>query len=173
MTARFLLARNKAAELIEQVGITAAPVSLELIAKHLKAEIHFEPFPGELSGMMHRMDDGTSVIGVNATHPRVRKRFTVAHEIAHLVLHTDEGMHFDESFPISFRNESSSLATDDREIEANQFAAALLMPEAFLKEDVEMFDGTDYEDAVSELAKKYQVSIQAMSIRLGSLGLIA
>ena len=59
------------------------------------------------------------------------------------------------------------------ELEANAFAAALLMPEPFLRDDLQrrtydMFD----ESAVKRLAQKYQVSVQALTIRLMELGLL-
>jgi len=58
---------------------------------------------------------------------------------------------------------------NENEIEANQFAAALLMPPDLLAKDIKPFVGEDVLFAIRKLAKKYKVSEQAMSIRLSSL----
>lgn len=57
---------------------------------------------------------------------------------------------------------------DDDEIEANQFAANLLMPTRFLRRDLQELGAIDVEDAtvIEELAKKYEVSPHAMTLRL-------
>ncbi len=70
------------------------------------------------------------------------------------------------------RDTHSSEGTNVREIEANLFAAELLMPEEFLMRDVKrvcLLDLLD-EEAVKELAQQYKVSAQAMTIRLTTLG---
>ena len=174
MAARFLLAKKKAEELIKKACIVGAPVPLGKIAQLVNAKVQYEPFTGGLSGLMHRNLDGTATIGINVAHAPVRRRFTLAHEIGHVVLHSDEQLHVDQAFPIAFRDEDSGLGTHEIEIEANQFAASLLMPEAFLRQDVFSTEADhDFELVISALAKKYKVSVQAMSIRLNTLGLLA
>jgi Zn-dependent peptidase ImmA (M78 family) len=123
--------------------------------------------------MIHRRPDGTSVIGINSQHHPVRQRFTIAHEIAHLILHKNEVLHVDERYLIGLRSDVSSEATDDREIEANQFAAELLMPEGMLLGDLqELPDELEPESAIKQIAAKYEVSTQAMTIRLHALGVL-
>src|SRR5207245_482886 len=96
-----------------------------------------------------------------------RQRFTIAHEIGHLLLHRGATFHVDEKSPIGFRNDRSSMATDEKEIEANQFAAELLMPRNFLDRDLGgLVEEIEAEEAVDRLARKYQVSVQAMTVRL-------
>ena len=60
------------------------------------------------------------------------------------------------------------------EREANYFAMCLLMPEEWLRRDVEAIGGVDIEDdvAMTKLAKKYKVSVTLMAMRLGQLGAI-
>ena len=124
--------------------------------------------------MVHRQADGVVIIGVNSSHSIGRQRFTTAHELGHLILHKDENLHVDERSPIGFRNEESSLATKDVEIEANQFAAELLMPAELLEKEIAALpDDIEAEDAVVLLADRFQVSEQAMTIRLTSLGVLA
>jgi Zn-dependent peptidase ImmA (M78 family) len=98
---------------------------------------------------------------------------TFAHELGHLLLNTDENLHVDKNFPIGLRNGISGKSIDGKEIEANQFAAALLMPSDFIAEDVRLLTGIDVLIAIRKLASKYRVSEQAMSIRLSVLGYVA
>lgn len=173
MAPRYNLAKRKAQQLLVDANALTAPVSLESVAGRLGARIHYEPYEGEdLSGMAYRQPDGQRVIGVNSLHSQRRQRFTIAHEIGHLVLHASEDLHVDANFPIGFRDGKSSLAIDNKEIEANQFAAELLMPAAWLLRDAQVlhidFEGDD--EAIQELADKYEVSVRAMTIRLSALG---
>ncbi len=174
MTARFSLARRKARDLLRMAKVRRAPIPVEQLARLVRARIHYEPFDGQVSGMVHRKTDGVATIGVNSAHSISRQRFTIAHELGHLVLHEDERLHVDEKAPIGFRNEESSLATKDAEIEANQFAAELLMPaELLAKEIASLPENMEAEDAVHELADRFQVSEQAMTLRLSRLGVLA
>jgi Zn-dependent peptidase ImmA (M78 family) len=168
MAIRFNLARRKARELLKEAGIVEPPIPIEELAKRTKGDIRYEPFRGELSGMRLAQANG-SVIGVNALHPRVRQRFTIAHEIGHLLLHPDDAFHLDESLPIQFRDQRSSTGKDETEVEANQFAAELLMPEEMVRRAVVPWIGKSAEDAIEDLAGKFEVSVQAMTIRLTAL----
>ena len=147
---------------------------IERLARIAGAEIYFEPFEGQLSGMMRRREGRSSIIGVNSNHPLTRQRFTIAHELGHILLHRDETFHVDERPAIRFRDEESSLATSADEIEANQFAAELLMPEFLVKKEVQKLDDEiDSEDAITELADRFAVSEQAMTLRLSRLGILS
>lgn len=173
MAPRFSLARRKATELLRTGQVTTAPVPIEVLAGLVGAVIRYEPFAGQLSGMVHRLQNGGAIIGVNSLHAETRKRFTIAHELGHLVLHTDEDFHIDETFPAKFRDEVSSLAIDDHEIEANQFAAELLMPTFLLADELNEFPfDIESGELAADLARKYCVSVQAMTIRLSSLGVV-
>ncbi len=170
MAPRYSLAKRQAAELVRRARIKKAPVPVEKMAALLDAEIVLQPFSGETSGVVYRNKDGTAVIGVNSSHPIQRQRFTIAHEIGHLLLHADENLHVDKNFPIGLRNAISGKSVNENEIEANQFAAALLMPANLIAKDIQQLIGTDVLIAIRKLARKYRVSEQAMSIRLSTLG---
>lgn len=170
---RYLLARTRANDLLRKGKVNAAPVPVEELAGIVGAEIRFEPYPdGELAGMCLRKSDGTGIIGVNATHPITRRRFTIAHELGHFLLHAD-GVHVDERIPlnpIGLRYGSTSQSADPKEIEANAFAADLLMPLSLLRKEALPSDfGAD--DDIARLAARYDVSVQAMTIRLTTLRL--
>lgn len=158
--------------ILQEQGITSAPVPVERIAKELGAHLRFSPLDDELSGMIY-VKDGTPIVGVNALHHPNRQRFTISHELGHLQLHRTEitkEIHVDKGFPMLMRNAVSATGVNEIEIEANFFAAELLMPESFLaiSLDGEPFD-IDDEGTVSALAKQYKVSASAMRFRLGNL----
>lgn len=163
---------REAPNLVAALGATEPPIAVEDAARLLGAEIRYEPLAGELSGMLF-VDGDRPVIGVNALQGKARQRFTVAHEVGHLVLHDSQQLHIDRGFRLYLRSEVSGQATDRDEIEANRYAAELLMPAEFLIKDVAQLDA-DFGDELSfrRLATRYQVSQQAMIYRLTNLGLI-
>jgi Zn-dependent peptidase ImmA (M78 family) len=173
MALTYTLARRKAKELLRNANIVEAPVPVEELVNHVGARIRMEPFDGEVSGLVYRQKSGRPVIGVNSMHSITRQRFTIAHELAHLVLHKNEELHVDEHPPIRFRDKTSSRAVDRTEIEANQFAAELLMPYDFLTREINQLpDGIPTEEGIRLLAERFIVSEQAMTFRLSGLGLL-
>ncbi|WP_246413020.1 ImmA/IrrE family metallo-endopeptidase [Rhizobium indicum] len=56
------------------------------------------------------------------------------------------------------------------EVEANAFAASLLMPQQFLQQDLrDRFVDVEDEAMIKDLARTYHVSVQAMTIRIATL----
>lgn len=157
-------------EMLVSNSITAAPVPVDVLAKRAGAQVQEHDFKNEISGMLLRTN-GQQIIAVEASQHPVRKRFTIAHELGHLLLHQGEEVRIDTDFRVNLRSSSSSTAEYVEEIEANAFAASLLMPEQFLKRDMHNVDYFDIEDAshVKRLAGLYKVSAQAMTIRLVNL----
>jgi Zn-dependent peptidase ImmA (M78 family) len=157
--------------LLEEHRIQTPPVAVEPIARKLGAEIRYIPFQGkgEISGMVFREEGGRAVIGVNSLHHQNRQRFTIAHEIGHLLLHKHRDVHVDKAL---FRDDVASQATDPNEIAANRFAAELLMPKHLLMADLAQDVDLENEDDLLGLARRYRVSVQALTFRLANLGLI-
>ena len=163
---------EQAYELLDQLGLKRPPVPVEKIAKNLGAVVRYSPLDDEISGMIY-IKKGTPIIGVNSLHHPNRQRFTIAHELGHLVLHRDkiEGtVHVDKVFAVLMRDVDAAAGMDAIEIEANCFAAALLMPEVLLRSSLRsrVLD-IDDEKPLVELAQKFRVSRQAMEFRLGNL----
>jgi len=172
-----------AKKLLDEVGTKSPPVPVKEIAEKLGVKVIFNPHDGDISGALHRNGE-LLVIGVNENDPEVRQRFTIAHEIGHLRLHDDpmhvDRWHYPDKLPSrtvskalqSFlRNTESSQASDPREIEANRFAAALLIPVQFLARSFKSPRPPLKEIDVRSLAEEYQVSQQAMTFRLINLGI--
>jgi len=163
---------ERAQQVLDRLGIKIIPTPVEKIAKALGAQIRFAPFDNELSGMIH-IKDGVPIIGVNSLHHPNRQRFTIAHELGHLDLHSDmitSSVHVDKAFPALMRDENSSTGTEKIEIEANQFASALLMPRALIDEALARRPQFDIEDEgpLEEMARTFRVSQQALLYRIGS-----
>ena len=175
--------RSLVEQLLATHGVRTAAVDVELIAAALNAQIHNETADDNLSGFLIRdVESRRALIGVNSTHSAARKRFTIAHEIGHLLLHEGDVLHVDQregvdlGLRVKRRDPESSLGSDDEEKEANFFAAELLMPTSFLKVDLSDMEADaaqdEDEDIIKALADQYEVSVQAMTFRLTNLGLL-
>lgn len=165
--------QQKVKALLQLADVIEAPIPIEKIARLCGAQLRYVPFEGELSGMLFQVEEQI-IIGINALHSKTRQRFTIAHELGHLQLHSDAPLHVDRNFRVHLRDERSSQAIDQSEIEANAFAAELLMPADMIKRDLNGQEVVDYEDdeLIRGLAENYRVSLQAMIFRLTNLGYI-
>lgn len=167
-------ADTAAAELLSRFGIVAPPVDTQWLAAQLGVIVIPEKMTSDVSGMLLRGED-QNVIGVNADHAPVRQRFTVAHELGHLLLHRGRPLILDTGARVSInrRDGLSSTATDREEIEANRFAAALLAPEKMVRQEVRRSDLLTAEDLVESMARTFNMSRVAMNNRLTNLGVIS
>jgi hypothetical protein len=138
-----------------------APVNVTTIANDLGLNVwELTDLQENISGKLfpdvkHGGKSGYS-IGVNAREAYVRKRFTVAHEIAHFLLHRDQirnGIQEDTFY-------RGGLSTQ-AEVEANKLAADILMPYHLIREI-----SSQGIREIKELAKRFEVSEAAMKIRL-------
>jgi Zn-dependent peptidase ImmA (M78 family) len=152
-----------AAELLSEHPVARLPVAVDDLAEALGIVVVRRKFKdADFSGMLFRGE--REVIGVNQKHHRVRQRFTIAHELGHHVLHPGRELILDAPVRVNFRDRTSSMATDREEIEANAFAAALLMPEPMIRAELDRLP----EDIRRE---RFDVSIVALGFRLINLGL--
>ena len=173
MSAR--LARRRAEQLIESLGVVTLPIDVIEVARRLGARVVEALVPDDVSGMLVR-NGATVIISVKPSDAPTRKRFTIAHEIGHLYLEhqfkSGQHVHVDRGSYVSHRGRRASEGTDPMEVEANQFASALLMPSALLKQRAAAQGDVLGEEEVDALAQEFAVSVQAMTIRLGTLGLL-
>lgn len=164
-----------ARHLLERAGVSAPPIRLEPLVELCGAQLSRQPLQGDISGMVFR-DEGRKVIGVNSSESANRQRFTIAHEIGHLLLHEGRPVIVEKLVRVNLR-ESSGGASDREEREANHFAAELLMPEEMLRAAATELvgDRTLLSDRrfVAELASRFEVSTQAMEYRLVNLRLLS
>lgn len=158
-----------AQRLLDDFVVTRPPIDPAKMAEDLGTPVVYRVMTPDVSGMLIREPSG-SVIGVNAHHAPVRQRFTVAHELGHLHLHPGRPLIVDAAVLVNLRDQVSSLATDREEIEANRFAAALLMPEALVRTELGRLGVIDPDKITKRLARIFSVSEAAMTIRLTNLG---
>lgn len=138
------------------------PVDLNAMADAMGLPVSYKSnFPPNVSGKIarSRMSPCGFVIEINANDPPNRQRFTLAHEIAHYVLHRDLiNSLVDDAL---YRSNLSNVL----ERQANQYAAKLLLPaQAVVRARKNQAD-------LRSLARLFQVSEKAMGIRLGELTL--
>jgi Zn-dependent peptidase ImmA (M78 family) len=170
------VARNEARRVLREFQVSKPPIRVEEIAEALGARIARHRFDGPESGFALR-EGGTWIIGVNIQTSHRRQRFTIAHELGHLLLHEGRPLTVDQAvLRVDLRNHVSSMATDLQEIQANTFAATLLMPEEIVFDHVTSLVRSEIEitrdDLISRLARTFGVSIEAMGYRLINLGIL-
>lgn len=154
---------------LSKLKISAPPVPILSIVKALGIIVRFGPLPDDLSGFLVHENERT-IIGVNSRQAKPRQTFTLAHELGHFVLHPSAN--FVDRKLIFFRDSRSAQAIDIKEMQANEFAANLLMPERFIRgyfknKTVDLED----DDFLANMAKRFGVSTQALTFRVLNLNL--
>lgn len=155
----------KAEETLNDLNIKGTPVPIEEVATRLNLKISRAPSK-DFSGLLIRKD-GHALIGVNSSEAPVRQRFTIAHEIGHFVLHPQK-----DTF-VDYRNgHEKGEPKSPKESQADMFAAALLMPRKnIIKDFNSIVRGLSDDEVRAILARRYDVSEDAMRYRLKNLGL--
>lgn len=162
-------ARQAAIKLLGRHGVDRAPVPVDKLVKAMGISLRYAPLDDGLSGMAFVRGD-QRVIAINTLHHPNRQRFTIAHELAHHVLHekvlSGGDVHVDRV--ILHRDDLAAKGTDRIEVEANAFASELLMPSFLLQgENAAEVDLLD-EAALDRLAKRFKVSMAALQFRLAA-----
>ena len=169
-TVRYKLINEKVESLLAEQKVESAPVKIEKIIDslgiHRAVNTH-----ASVSGAA--IIEGTKrVIIVNAREDHKRQRFTMAHELGHILLHGEQSLNVDTEAVMHFRDFRSKQGESAKEIEANFFAANILMPATLIQDELDsMGIGIGLtDDVIIALAKRFDVSEMAMGIRLGALG---
>lgn len=138
------------------------PLPYRIAADHgiriLEADLY------DISGILKKDAEGW-VIYVNKQDSPTRKLFTVAHELGHFFVHSDRCQEFVDG---EFVTRDDDDKFSETELEANEFAGSLVMPEASVREELDGKDPTDND--IYRLAGKFKVSPLAMAIRLKNIG---
>jgi len=143
----------------------APPVDVEKLAAQLGLLVYRSDLSTEIAGKIVRETSLLSDYSGFAVHinmhdnPR-RQRFTLAHEIAHYVLHRDligDGVTDDAMY--------RSKLGDIYERQANRMAADILMPAPLVRSEYRI------QPAIAPLAQAFNVSMDAMAIRVNELRL--
>lgn len=140
-------------DILAYFHVIAPPVDVFAIARTMGVQL-YEAADVDWAGQIDS-DSTTAICTVRAADPLVRKRFTVAHELGHLMMHRLGRRH---------RDLNLRAGRDLEERQANAFAADLLMPSWLLGPMTEQFGGD-----VPRLASIFHVSQDAMMYRLTNL----
>ena len=146
-----------ARDLFRLIQMDSPPVNIDEILKRLNIRLYYEDFSG-IDGIALKSPK-LGVIVVNRNLPLVRQRFTIAHELGHLIMpHRGE---YYICFPGKYRA---------MEKNANRFAAELLMPEPMMTHLWKKY-ATNPQFRVEIIAHILQVSKSALFVRLKELSL--
>ena len=172
MNSSFKRIDEKAMKLLQQSEALALPVNLNRVVERLGLSLNEKPLENEYSGFLAVKE---KTIVINLRHPPARRRFTIAHEIGHYQLHRrseDIPVFIDRA--VYHRKESVAGVDHSMEMQANAYAAGLLMPEALLDAYLEKHPTLDLEKPadIKALAEDFEVSRPAMEFRLINLGFV-
>lgn len=145
--------------------VSACPIPVDpfAIAARLGLLVSRRPLEPDISGMLAKTPNRDPEVFINSLDSANRQRFSCAHEIGHYSKRTS-GRDDDEWGYIDRRGPIASRGIEPDEIFANQFAAALLMPEPCVRDLSRDLDAT-------ALAVRFGVSLDAMRFRLDNLGI--
>jgi hypothetical protein len=143
----------------------AAPVDLSGLAKALGVPVRAATLDPGKSGEIRPDGNGGYIIKVNRHDSPGRQRFTVAHELAHFLLHRHligAGISDDALY--------RSGQSDRVEAEANRLAADIVMPSTLVRQTAITSSAASASELELELASRFNVSSAAMRIKLGNAG---
>lgn len=138
------------------------PVKLGEIAKRLGVKVLLSTLPRGTSGQIGQ-ENGDFVIRINRHEAKHRQRFTLAHELAHFLLHRDRIV-AEGGWSENVLLRSGQPA--NIEYEANRLASDLVIPSARLAEATAEYSGPMTSEVIDDLARRFGVSTAAMEIKL-------
>jgi len=139
------------------------PIKVGAIAKDLGIIVKRSTLKPGISGEIREVN-GNVTIKVNRHDSKERQRFTLAHEIAHFLLHKDEIKEGIED-TVLFR----SALSNAKETEANRLAADIVMPFSLI-DTITFPESTRREFRIEQIASLAELSTPAIEIRLGKKG---
>lgn len=153
---------QRAEQLIEELCITSASdLDVEAIAFDQGVEVRYEPLNGCEATLVGYGNQAIATI--RKASVRGRERFSIAHEVGHWLLH--RGRSFRCRVDDIVQNYSSEIVFEK---EADEFASSLLMPTSILRPIIKSISKPTLQD-LQRIANDFDVSLQAMSIRLATL----
>ena len=108
-----------------------------------------------------------TLLNVNRFETKERQRYTIAHELAHFLLHRDLIDSLEDGLTDNILYRSG--APEHIEFEANRLAADILMPSDTVRQRLVEYGGQVTEAVIADVAKYFRVSKAAMEIRLSNL----
>lgn len=148
---------NEIYKIAIEKNLETEPLDIVSVVKDIyNIKLYYNDLDRDTSGFIERITPQEWAIHVNKWEHPLRQRFTIAHELAHFILHQNilqAGSHYDS---ILYRDENTSAI----EREANSFASNLLMPADKFEQYIR-----DGENTIERLADKFQLSTSAVRYR--------
>lgn len=164
---------GKLAQRVREAAELGVPTDVEHLAKLAGGSVEdVDDLELDMEAEVRKVSSDSFVIRLRSSVPQTRRRFSIGHELGHLFLHMgfliDEakwqatGTYFDS---VRYR-----FGFSEEEYEANEFAAALLMPAAeFRDEAMKNLSSSGYH--IEAIAAHFGVSPIAAKVRGQWLGL--
>ena len=133
----------------------------DLVEDHFGADVAVLDIPAGCDGLSWRDDHSWLIVAATSQAP-TRQRFTIAHELGHLLAGDDQKLHVDVDVT------APGLADRGSEMRANAFAAAFLLPRDALEQVVQA-DQELSQQAFAEHAMRFAVSPSTLWFRLRNL----
>lgn len=159
------LARQTAEAFLRDEGISTLPVDPFAIAETRDIVVQGKPAEHEgVSGMLLRHGNDFGIVFATHIPSHGFQRFSVSHELGHYFLPG----HIDQVIKDGIHVSRAGFVTNDPyELEADHFAAGLLMPETPFRKAMDRFDpGLD---AIDQMAELCVTSRTATAIRFAEL----
>lgn len=151
--------RMQARRFMADLDLSCIHEDLSVYTRKVNAKLTLEELGEGESGYTLTRRDGKSSIVVNELERRERQRFSVCHEVAHLVLGLSSNHEETPAWSYAKR--------DENEIACDIFASELLMPIEAFKRDVDQEEPSF--DLVERLRAQYVVSFAACASRLAAV----
>lgn len=144
--------------LLAAANIRTLPVDLRALAQFLGLSLHYTSLlPGKVDAAYY---PELKAIAINSRKPKVRQRFSIAHEIAECALGAQQSR--THVVRLSSSEVQTSGSSPERQKQCNRFAGRILVPEIFLTRH--LMGSMGY--SITRLAGRFQVSQDCLRLRL-------
>jgi len=152
-------AKEKAYKVLADNYVTEPPVKVTDVARNyglLAKEVDLGDFGYRVAGFI---EPKQKIIYVNKADPPAKQAFTVAHELAHWIMHQKELISEPNKYAVLYRSPLGKTQEDPIEVQANAFAAHLLVP-------TEMLEKYKKDLSKHSIAKVFGVSDELVGYRI-------
>ena len=151
-----------------RLGVGDAPILKlrELLEREAGLRIFHVSLPSGIAGLYGVSDEAGPCVAINSKHPLVRQRWSLAHEYGHFLTRLDRP---------EITRMSGYQRLPEQEKFAEQFASAFLMPSSGMERRIRELESGDRKVTVADLlliAEEYEVSLQALALRLEGLRIL-
>lgn len=158
------LVRLTAQALLEEFGLECG-TRLQEVASRLGLQVQEVAATGFDGALLRVLGSPIGTIAIRQDIPELgRKRFTLAHELGHYVLPNQQGEVTSPCRPFTIESWDRSLKST--ELDANRFAAEILLPGPLLEDQLKTQPSME---VVREIASRFQTSMTAATFRLAEL----